>query len=68
MKTLDQIARECGTDKSSDTHNYAVKYDNYLSQYRDKKIKFFEIGVIIFYCVIVSVAGLISSTLSCYLI
>jgi cephalosporin hydroxylase len=45
MKTLDQIAKESGTDKSSDIHNYAVKYDNYLSQYRNEPIKFFEIGV-----------------------
>jgi demethylmacrocin O-methyltransferase len=45
MKTLDELARECGTDKSSETHNYAAKYDQYLSQYRDADIKFFEIGI-----------------------
>lgn len=44
-KSLDAIARECRTDKSSDIHNYAVKYDKYLSEFRDKDIKFFEIGV-----------------------
>jgi hypothetical protein len=45
LKALDTIARDCGTDKSSDTHNYAVKYDKYFSEYRDKAIKFFEIGI-----------------------
>lgn len=45
MKTLDQIAQECGTDKSSSTHNYAVKYDHYFSEFRESNIKIFEIGI-----------------------
>lgn len=45
MKSLDEIAFECGTDKSSETHDYARKYDSYFSNYRDKEIKLLEIGV-----------------------
>ena len=45
MKSLDDIARECKTDKSSDCHNFAVFYDQCLSSRRDKSIRLLEIGV-----------------------
>ena len=34
-----------GTDKSPAKHNYVKYYDRYLSDFRDKEIKLFEIGV-----------------------
>ena len=45
MKTLDEIAIETKTDKSSHQHNYCVKYEKYLPFKRDQKIKILEIGV-----------------------
>ena len=45
MKTLDDIAIDKGTDKSSLFHNYCVKYEKYLPFKRDQKIKILEIGV-----------------------
>ncbi len=46
MKTLDQIAIENGTDKSSAIHNYCVKYEKYLRFDRHQPIKILEIGVL----------------------
>jgi len=45
MKTLDQIAIECGTDKSSKGHAYCQYYDMMLSHLRDAPIKLLEIGI-----------------------
>lgn len=42
---LDQIALEAETDKSSAFHNYTKVYAKYLSKYRNKPIKFLEIGI-----------------------
>jgi hypothetical protein len=41
---LDQIGRECNTDKSSAFHNYTPIYDQFFASYRTKPIKFLEIG------------------------
>ena len=46
MKTLDEIAGENGTDKSSAIHNYCVKYEKYLRFDRNQPIKILEIGVL----------------------
>lgn len=46
MSTLDLIARNRHqTDKSSEIHNYCVKYEKYLPFKRDSKINILEIGV-----------------------
>ncbi len=42
---LDQLAINYGTDKSSQWHNYAVKYEKYFAPYKDLSIKFLEIGL-----------------------
>ena len=44
-RTLNEIATELGTDKASFGHNYVEKYEKYFSEYRDKDIKLFEIGI-----------------------
>ncbi len=46
MKRLDEIARENGTDKSSEIHNYCDKYEKYLKFERNQQIKILEIGVL----------------------
>jgi hypothetical protein len=46
MKRLDEIARENGTDKSSEIHNYCDKYEKYLRFERNQQIKILEIGVL----------------------
>jgi len=46
MSILDRIAKERKTDKSSDTHNYCVKYEKYLPLNRHDKINILEIGVL----------------------
>ena len=43
--TLDQIALNLGTDKSSKFHNYTEKYDFYFSKMRNEKLKILEIGI-----------------------
>jgi len=43
---LDKIAKYRGTDKSSDIHNYCVKYEKYLPFKRTDKINILEIGVL----------------------
>lgn len=42
--SLDQLALKFGTDKSSQWHNYAEVYDNYLIKKRNDPIVFVEIG------------------------
>jgi hypothetical protein len=44
--TLDELALQHGTDKSSAIHNYAIKYEKYLPFNRKQKIKILEIGVL----------------------
>ncbi len=46
MSTLDKIAKSFGTDKSSDNHNYCVKYEKYLPFKRYDKLNILEIGVL----------------------
>lgn len=45
MKSLNQIAIEEKTDKSSLIHNYCEKYELYFNQIRYRKLKILEIGV-----------------------
>jgi hypothetical protein len=44
-KTLDEIALQFGTDKSSQGHNYTPYYDMFFSPLRDKAITLMEIGI-----------------------
>jgi hypothetical protein len=46
MSTLDSIAKSYGTDKSSDHHNYCVKYEKYLPFKRYDILKILEIGIL----------------------
>jgi hypothetical protein len=46
MSTLDNLAKVYGTDKSSDKHNYCVKYEKYLPFNRYDKLNILEIGVL----------------------
>lgn len=46
MSTLDKIAKSHGTDKSSDIHNYCVKYQKYLPFNRYDNLNIMEIGVL----------------------
>lgn len=43
---LDRLAIEAGTDKSSKGHNYTKVYAHYLNFFKDKPIKFLEIGIL----------------------
>ena len=45
MSELDRIGKSHGTDKSSDFHDYLIKYEKYIPFKRDDKIKMLEIGV-----------------------
>lgn len=45
MKTLDEIAIECGTDKSSKGHSYCQYYDMLFGSVRYKQINLLEIGI-----------------------
>lgn len=45
MKPLDQIAIECGTDKSSKGHNYCQYYDMFFSHMREWPNNLLEIGI-----------------------
>lgn len=45
MKSLDQIAIEEKTDKSSLIHNYCKKYELYFNSIRFENLKVLEIGV-----------------------
>jgi hypothetical protein len=42
---LDQLAIRYGTDKSSQWHDYAKRYEKYFAPYKDRSIKFLEIGL-----------------------
>lgn len=44
-KTLDQIALETGTDKSSIYHNYTSVYTQYFAPLQKHPLKFLEIGI-----------------------
>lgn len=46
MSTLDRLAIEYGTDKSSEKHNYCVKYEKYLPFKRHEQINILEIGIL----------------------
>lgn len=46
MNTLDEIAIAAGTDKSSRTHNYCVKYEKHLPFDRHTAISMLEIGIL----------------------
>jgi hypothetical protein len=46
MSTLDRLAIEYGTDKSSDNHNYCVKYEKYLPFNRHDNLNILEIGIL----------------------
>lgn len=46
MRTLDKIAIDKGTDKSSQIHNYCVKYEKWLPFNRLEPIVLLEIGVL----------------------
>jgi predicted O-methyltransferase YrrM len=43
---LNRIAKEEKTDKNSEYHGYADKYDFYFNHLRDKNIKMLEIGIL----------------------
>ena len=43
--TLEELAIKYGADKSSKSHNYAVRYDSYFDKFRNEQIKLLEIGV-----------------------
>ena len=45
MESLDVIFNKYNTDKNSFFHNYTRQYDNLLKEFRDKPIKYLEIGV-----------------------
>lgn len=45
MKSLDKIAIECGTDKSSLFNNYCLDYERFLPFNREDKLTILEIGV-----------------------
>jgi hypothetical protein len=44
-KTLDELARSSGADKSSDYHDYTRVYANYFKDIKDEPITFLEIGI-----------------------
>lgn len=46
MNTLDLIGKKYGTDKTSDCHNYCVKYEKYLPMKRYEKLNILEVGVL----------------------
>ncbi len=45
MKSMDELAREAGTDKASDGHHYTYVYDVLFKPLRAKPITLLEIGV-----------------------
>lgn len=46
MNTLNEIGIKHGTDKSSEIHNYLVKYEKYFPYKREDSLKLLEIGVL----------------------
>jgi len=45
MESLDTIFNKYNTDKNTSFHNYTRQYESLLKDYRDKPIKYLEIGV-----------------------
>jgi hypothetical protein len=45
IMTLDEIAIECGTDKSSLEHNYTPIYERHFEHLRNNNLRLLEIGV-----------------------
>lgn len=45
METIDTIFNRHNTDKRSDFHNYSCQYEKLLKDWREKNIKYLEIGV-----------------------
>jgi 23S rRNA U2552 (ribose-2'-O)-methylase RlmE/FtsJ len=45
MLSLEEIFRKYDTDKGPDFHNYCRQYEDLLKNYRDKNVKYLEIGV-----------------------
>jgi hypothetical protein len=45
METLDSIFDKCDTDKNAAFHNYTRQYETLFRDYRDKTVKYLEIGV-----------------------
>jgi hypothetical protein len=45
MDSLNTIFNKYDTDKNSQFHNYSRQYDTLLQNFRDKPIKYLEIGV-----------------------
>lgn len=45
MGLLNDICIKYGTDKGSNLHNYAEKYERYFEEYKDKELKILEIGI-----------------------
>ena len=46
MSILNDLAKKYGTDKSSEIHNYCVKYQKYLPFNRYDKLNIMEIGIL----------------------
>jgi hypothetical protein len=46
MNNLNDIAIKYGTDKSSEIHDYCVKYEKYFNFNQNDKLKILEIGVL----------------------
>jgi len=45
MESLDTIFDKYNTDKNTSFHNYTRQYDRLFNEYRDKPVKYLEIGV-----------------------
>ena len=45
METVDEIFKRYSSDKSSDHHNYTRQYESLMKDFRDKPIRYLEIGV-----------------------
>ena len=43
---LCRIMKECGSDKSSDWHNYTALYSKLFDAYKSNTINFFELGIL----------------------
>ena len=46
MESVERIFNKYDTDKKSSFHNYSRQYNKLLEEYRDKPIKYLEIGVL----------------------
>lgn len=46
MENLTKIFNKYDTDKNSSFHNYSRQYDSLLKEFRDKPVKYLEIGVL----------------------